>query len=74
LTCSLVVFIFLTASVTFAAAGAFSVWVEGVSAFAFELTIFFHEHLNADAYENDSHDDKSWDQDKKKCTHDFILL
>jgi hypothetical protein len=61
LTCCLVVFIFPTASVAFAAACAFGVWVEGVSAFTFKLSVFFYQHFYSNASENHRHNDESWD-------------
>lgn len=56
-------FFSFTASIAFAAAHALGVGVEGVSAFAFELTVFFHEHLDTDAGEYNCHDDNCRYQD-----------
>ena len=61
--------ILFTASVAFATACAFSVRVEGVSTFAFKLTVFFHEHLYSDGNEDHCHDYECRNQNQKECSH-----
>lgn len=70
---SIVIFSLAT-SVAFTAAHAFGIRVEGMCAFALELSVFLYEHLDADANEDNCHDDYRWNQDIKKCTHDYSAI